>query len=115
MSFLLRSALLIGVIFFLSPVREGAEEDRSTTSQVGTRPLAAVNESLAEAVGSADTAKRALALWQMLDDETRRRLVEALTGWRAEQAPSASRPGGRDTLNELDRAVPWRGPDAGRG
>ncbi|ALA18288.1 MULTISPECIES: hypothetical protein [unclassified Chelatococcus] len=116
MTFLLRSALVIGVIFFLSPVREGADDGRSAAAPGSELPSPAIAEALTgEVAKSADAAQRALALWQMLDDDTRRRLVEALTGQSATKAPPAAGSDSRDTLNEGDRGVPWRGPAAGRG
>ncbi|WP_276199743.1 hypothetical protein [Chelatococcus sp. XZ-Ab1] len=114
MTFLLRSALVIGVIFLLSPVRDEADDGRSAAASGSGFP--AVAQPLPGQVArSADAAQRALALWQMLDDDTRSRLVEALTGQTATKAPPAAAAGSRDTLNEGDRDVPWRGPHAGRG
>jgi len=116
MTFLLRSALVIGVIFFLSPVREGADDGRPGATPTAGSPPAAIAEALTgEVAKSADTAQRALALWQMLDDDTRRRLVEALTGQSAAKVPPAAGSDSRDTLKEGDRRVPWLGPDGGRG
>lgn len=116
MTFLLRSALVIGVIFFLSPVREGADDGRPAGATGAAFSPAAVAETLTgEVAQSADAARRALALWQMLDDDPRRRLVEALTGQAAAKIPPAAGPDSGDTLNERDRRVPWRGPDGGRG
>lgn len=102
MAFLLRSALVIGVIYWLSPVHERAGEAAAPLA-----PAAGV-ENMASLAGEAVREGQALALWQQLDAEARRRLLALFI-----EEPAARPAAGRDTLSRDDRTIPWRGHGSG--
>lgn len=90
MSFLLRAALIIGVLSFLAMQREGAGP---RLEQLATLP---------------DHAAATLpAAWKALPPEARQRVVKEGTSEIARRV--VAMPRSQDTLGETDRRPEWRG------
>lgn len=107
MAFWLRAGLVIGAIYYLSPLRLG-EVALPGPALPGTARPAQLPASVSEAAGAA---------FAHLPGDVRARVVEtaaveagrALTTGLRNAAAEAGRPASRDTLTAQDRQVPWRG------
>lgn len=107
MAFWLRAGLVIGAIYYLSPLRLG-EVALPGPALPGTARPAPLPASVGEAAGAA---------FAHLPADVRARVVEtaAMEAGRAlgtglrNAAAEAARPASRDTLTMQDRQVPWRG------
>lgn len=94
MSFLLRAALVIGILSWLALQRQGpALPDRVQ--------------------GRVDVAAAALDLWEALPEEARADVLHE-GGAEVIQRFAGSAPSSRDTLSDSDRKPPWRGAQTRR-
>jgi hypothetical protein len=104
MFFLLRAALIIGVIFYLSPVRQkGGSAARSLDDVAGWS-----RESSRAALDAVGRAGELESLWQGLPDEAKKaaldRLLASAPGHLSDEPAEAT-----DTLRPDDLKPAWRG------
>ncbi|MET0746532.1 MAG: hypothetical protein ABWY78_24410 [Microvirga sp.] len=106
MFWLLRVGLVVGMIFYLSPVRHGGE---SLAAVDGLMAWIGIGSSPGEALPTraADPGPKLESLWQALPDAARRAVVEEIVG-KAAPGPAAPK-APVDTLHPGDRLPAWRG------
>jgi len=108
---LLRAVLIIGAIFYYSPVRQGGEGASALDGILawsGQRPQAA--EAAPAAAAPAEASTRLESMWQALPDSAKQAVLDRImaTSGLGTVTPSPSDPAG-DTLRPSDRQAPWRG------
>ena len=107
MLFPLRAALVVGTIFYLSPVRP-------PFSLTGARDVVPADAATAAAGRLAAALPEGARAGVRAGAESL--LTQALlrAGLDGERAPAPPAPPSRDTLHDGDRAAPWHGPPAPR-
>ncbi|KMO39649.1 hypothetical protein VQ02_09675 [Methylobacterium variabile] len=116
MAFWLRAGLVIGAIYYLSPLRLG-EAPGPAHAPAASGPTQGGQMHAGHGIGEIVGTKAAAPILAALPDDLRARAVEAAAaeagralgpGLRAILA-EAGRSGSRDTLTAQDRQPPWRG------
>jgi len=106
MFWLLRVGLVVGMIFYLSPVRHGGETVAVVDGLMAWIGMGPGQGGLSPA-RPAEQGERLESLWQALPDAAKRAVVEEVVG---KVAPSLAAPKVPvDTLHPRDRLPAWRG------
>jgi hypothetical protein len=103
----LRAVIIIGVIFYLSPVRQGAERPARVDEMVkwGQDTLAT------GASVPLDKAAQLQSLWQALPDSAKKSITDQASN-SSTGRPGSPLPATTDTLTPGDLQPHWRGGDA---
>jgi len=106
---LLRAALIIGAIFYYSPVRQG-DEGASALDGIlawsGQKPQAA--EAAPAAAAPTEASTRLETMWQALPDSAKQAVIDRIMATSGLGTAPSSSPAS-DTLKPSDRQAPWRG------
>lgn len=108
---LLRIVLVVGVIFYLSPVRQGGDPLAAIGSLVGwaSEPQAPAAQPPATRMPAADAPGKLETAWQALPETAKQALVNEIvshTGVGTKQQAAT------DTLHAEDKKPAWRGESA---
>jgi hypothetical protein len=106
MFWLLRVGLVVGVIFYLSPVRHGGETVAVVDGLMAWIGVGSGSGETSPAT-TAGKGERLESLWQALPDAAKRAVVEEVVGKGAPGLTSPKAP--VDTLHPGDRLPAWRG------
>ncbi|MBM6592410.1 hypothetical protein [Microvirga pudoricolor] len=102
MFWLLRAAVIVGVIFYLSPVRQGGDPLALASAALGWIGIVPASGS---PTPHPETGAKLETLWKALPDTAKQAVVDELVN-RSGLAPA---PKGADTLHPGDRKPAWRG------
>jgi hypothetical protein len=107
MFFLLRAALIIGVIFYFSPVRHEGGSATGLDAAAGWS-----RDPSRAALDAAGHAGELQSLWEALPDDAKKAALDRLLA-SAPDHPSGEPPSATDTLLPDDLKPAWRGGRAG--
>jgi hypothetical protein len=102
---LLRAALLVGIIFYLSPVRQGGDPMALAASMLGWIGFAPSTEAPAR---PAEASAKLETMWRALPGSAKQAVVDEIVN-RSGLGPDASKAPAADTLHAGDRKPAWRG------
>ena len=103
MFWLLRAALVVGVIFYLSPARQGSDPLALVSSALGWIGIAPAS---GPATRPAEVGTKLETVWQALPNSAQQAVVNEIMTQSGLGGPS---PKGSDTLHAGDRKPAWRG------
>lgn len=105
---LLRAVLIVGAIFYYSPVRhsDGAASPLNGLLAWGTQKIEA--KSLATGEPATDTPARLETLWKALPDSAKQVVIDKIMATSGLGSGAPAVPAG-DTLKPSDRRLPWQG------